>query len=445
MSHMLKLAFLAACIIALGAAYLYAGEKTMKNLLEYDASKPSGGWERWSPRGEVALDLSETSNGGGTLIVKGSGLDYGISGWQRTVTDFTPGEALAVHAEVTCRGMINPPRSLWIRVYWSGNLPGGTAPDIIRIKQVAQGSYVFDDRVVVPKGAVSANVRLIYRWEPAGEAVWKNISMTPAGPEKTHRKVRISTVYWRSTERTTVDNNLEHFLAMVDKAATDKPDIVVLGEGIMVVGVGFSHMDAVTEKIPGGRFFKKFAEKAKQYKCYICYGTYERDGRYIFNTAVLIGPDGQLAGKYRKAHLPIEEDVVGLAPGDSIDVIDTPIGKIGMAICIESEFPEVVRTLTLKGAEIVLIPIWGGNENTMQVRARENGIYVVTSSFDMKCIIVDPRGNILAETGKGLGNGVATAVCDLDDRTKSPYTGNWRSYMKRMRWPELYEKISETP
>ncbi|MCD6406159.1 MAG: hypothetical protein J7M19_10065, partial [Planctomycetes bacterium] len=63
---------------------------------------------------------------------------------------------------------------------------------------------------------------------------------------------------------------------------------------------------------------------------------------------------------------------------------------------------------------------------------------------DMKCIIVDPRGNILAETGKGLGNGVATAVCDLDDRTKSPYTGDWRSYMKRMRWPELFAAISET-
>ncbi|MCD6404698.1 MAG: carbon-nitrogen hydrolase family protein, partial [Planctomycetes bacterium] len=419
MSRTLTIALLVACIVVLGAGYLDAGEKTMNNLLEYDGSKPSGGWEKWSPREEVALTLSEKSDDGGTLIVEGNGLDYGISGWQRSITDFKPGDALAVHAEVTCRGMVSPLRSLWIRIYWLGRLPEGTAPDVIRLEKAAEGLYVFDDRVIVPEGAVSANVRLIYRWEPAGEAAWKNISMTPAGPEKTHRKVRISTVYWRSTERTTVDNNLEHFLAMVDKAAADKPDIVVLGEGVMVVGVGFGDMDAVSEEIPGGRFFNKFAEKAKQYKCCISYGTYERDGRYIFNTAVLIGPDGKLAGKYRKAHLPIEEDIAGLAPGDSIDVFDTPLGKIGMAICIESRFPEVVRTLTLKGAEIVLIPIWGGREKTIQVRARENGVYVVTSSFDMKCIIVDPRGNILAETGKGLGNGVATAVCDLDDRTKS--------------------------
>jgi predicted amidohydrolase len=231
---------------------------------------------------------------------------------------------------------------------------------------------------------------------------------------------------------------------MIDKAAEEKPDIILVGEGAMVVGVGFGDMEAISEELPGGKFFKGFAEKAKEHGCYICYGTYEREGRYIFNTAVLINPQGELVGKYRKSHLPIEEDAAGLAPGDSIDVFDTPIGRIGMVICIESAFPEIMRTVALKGAEIILVPIWGGDEDTIRVRAKENGVYVATSSFDMKCMVVNPHGEVLAETFKDLGTGVATAQCDLDDRTKQPWTGNWRSYMKRMRWPELFGEITET-
>ena len=441
MSAKFQIAALIIILLAYPAA-AQSQEAPMRDLLAYDQLSASGGWERWFPRQEVAPSFVESADGGGTLVVEGAGVEYCIGGWQRTVSDLKPGEALQLRAEVECSGVANPPRSLWIRIYWQGDLPEGTAPDVPRLAAAGENLYVFDDRIEVPTGAESALVRLIYRWDGDGRAVWRNISMKPAGPEKPHRVVRISTLYWRPKEKATLESNFNHWLELIDVAAADKPDLILISEGAMIVGVGFKDMDALSEELPGGRFFKGFAAKAKEHSLYVCYGTYEREGRYIYNTAVLVGPDGKLIGKYRKSHLPIEEDIAGLAPGNSIDVFETPIGRIGMNICIESAFPEVMRATALKGAEIVLLPIWGGDEQTVQIRAKENGVYVVTAAYDMKSMIVDPRGNILAETGKGLGNGIATAECDLDDRTKEPWMGNWRSYMMRMRWEELYDEIT---
>ncbi len=429
--------------LAVAFSNCHAQEVAMKNLLGYDASKTSGGWERWFPREGVAPELGESAEGGGTLSVSGAGIRYSIGGWQRKITDFKPGDEFIVRAEVEGRELANPLGNLWIRIYWSGDLPMGTAPDVVKLHKTGEGKYVFEDRVRVPDGAQSAIVRLIYRWEPEGTAIWKNISLKPAGPEKPHRKVRISTIYWRPTGPTTVQNNFENWLRMIDKAAEEKPDLILVGEGAMVVGVGFGDMDAVSEELPGGKFFTAFAEKAKKHGCHVCYGTYERDGKFVFNTAVLINPQGEIAGKYRKVHLPIEEDVAGLAPGNSFNVFETALGRIGMVICFDTTFTESVHCVALKGAEIVLVPIWGGDEEMVRVRAKEDGVYVVTSSFDMKCMIVDPHGKVLAATFKDLGTGVATADCDLDDRAKEPWTGDFRSYKNRMRRPDAYGVIGE--
>ncbi len=418
-------------------------EAVMKeNLLAYDASQPAGGWQRWFPRPEIAPQFGESAKGGGVLSISGGGIRYSIGGWQREVRGFTPGDEFVIRAQVECTGMADPLGNLWVRVYWRGDLPMGTAPDVIRLARTGEGRYLFEDRVAVPKGAESALVRLICRWEPAGRAVWRDISMTAAPPEKAHRIVRISTLYWRPMGPTSAQNNFENWLRMVDRAAAGRPDIILIGEGAMAVGVGFADIDAVSEELPRGRYFAGFAEKARKYRCYICYGTYEREGGFVFNTAVLIGPEGEIAGKHRKVHLPLEEDIAGLAPGDTFRVFHTPLGRIGMAICFETSFAESVRCLALKGAEIVLVPIWGGDEETVRVRAKENGVHLATSSFDLKCMIIDPHGKVLDATFKGLGTGVATADCDLDDRTKESWTGDFRSYMHRMRRPDSYGVIT---
>jgi len=82
---------------------------------------------------------------------------------------------------------------------------------------------------------------------------------------------------------------------------------------------------------------------AKQHGLYIVAGLIERDRHQLFNVAVLIGPDGKVAGKYRKVCLPGGEYDKGMSAGDDYRVFDTRLDRIGMMICYDGFFPEVAR------------------------------------------------------------------------------------------------------
>ncbi|MFX0076743.1 MAG: nitrilase-related carbon-nitrogen hydrolase [Candidatus Hermodarchaeota archaeon] len=104
-----------------------------------------------------------------------------------------------------------------------------------------------------------------------------------------------------------------------------------------------------------------------------------------YNVSHMFYPDGRIV-KHRKTHLFPLEAQMGVKPGDSLEVFDTEFGKVGIAICYEMEFPEVARTLTLKGAEIIFCPSYTVGEhgfwrvrNCCEARAIENQIYVVHS------------------------------------------------------------------
>jgi len=79
------------------------------------------------------------------------------------------------------------------------------------------------------------------------------------------------------------------------------------------------------------------------------------DGR-VFNEAHLFDPEGHLAGRQRKIHLlPMEHDW-GLSPGVDLEVFDTPLGRIGMPVCMDATYYETFRALALLGADIVAVP-----------------------------------------------------------------------------------------
>jgi predicted amidohydrolase len=72
---------------------------------------------------------------------------------------------------------------------------------------------------------------------------------------------------------------------------------------------------------------------------------------------VLIGPDGTVAGKYRKASLPRDEIAKGCAAGSEYLVFQTQFGKLGMMVCYDGFFPEVARALSNRGAEVIAWPV----------------------------------------------------------------------------------------
>lgn len=156
--------------------------------------------------------------------------------------------------------------------------------------------------------------------------------------------------------------------------------------------------DLVSE-LPGA-MTEPFQEVARELGIVLCVGTYERgpERGVIYNASVLINTDGALLGVYRKTHPFCTEAVSGggwVTPGDTVTVCDTAIGRIGMIICFDGDYPELARIQAVQGAEIICRPsallrsadIW---ELTSRARAYDNHVFVIGANATG----IDPAGVI---------------------------------------------------
>ena len=114
-------------------------------------------------------------------------------------------------------------------------------------------------------------------------------------PAPAARRVKISTVYRRPSK---TKDPVGDFLATVAAKVPADSDLILLPEGITVVGTGKGYADVV-ETIPGPTP-ERLAKLARDRKAYVAAGLYEREGRVLYNTSVLLGRQGQLVGRYRK-------------------------------------------------------------------------------------------------------------------------------------------------
>jgi predicted amidohydrolase len=110
-----------------------------------------------------------------------------------------------------------------------------------------------------------------------------------------------------------------------------------------------------------------------------------------------------------------------------------------MLICHDASFPEAARELALKGAELILMPIWGGREALVRARAIENGIYLATSGYDYPSEIISPTGEVLAAVPVGKP-GVAVAEIDLSQRFRQDWIGDWNDTYQRQQRPAAYRR-----
>ncbi len=112
---------------------------------------------------------------------------------------------------------------------------------------------------------------------------------------------------------------------------------------------------AHSEPVPGGRSVDMFTRIAAERDVYIVGNVVEQANGRLFDTAVLVGPDGYI-GRYRKTHLWNTEKL-WFTPGDEgFSVFDTRIGRIGLLVCWDIWFPETARIVTQLGADIICIP-----------------------------------------------------------------------------------------
>jgi len=405
-------------------------------------------WTEESPRKEISPEFEQTKD---ELILRAPEKE-GIHGWFQSKIPVEGGSLVRFSVERLAKNIDYPRRSCAVRIEWQGEKgkavtsphpvnpvyfgkgEGSAKPDYPRDRSTDSDGWVkVEDEFKVPDDAVTAVVQLHLRWAPGGELRWRNFRLEPID-QLTSRKVTLAAVHLNLPgSGRTVAENRELFQPLIEEAAGKNADLVVLPELLTCKGVTHDYA-SVAEPVPGPTT-EYFGALAKKHDCYIVVGLPERSGHLVYNVAALMGPDGKLVGKYRKVTLPREEIQRGISPGKDYPVFQTRFGKVGMMICYDVFFPEVARELAMNGAEVIALPIWGGNPRLAAARCAENGIYLVSSTYTdhnhqwMKSAIWNREGDRLVE-GKEWGT-VVTSTVDLNERTYWYGLGDFQSRIAR--------------
>jgi 5-aminopentanamidase len=255
--------------------------------------------------------------------------------------------------------------------------------------------------------------------------------------------------------------NLEACLSRLEGAAAAGCELVVLPECAMSGYMFGSEEEAArfAESIPGPSV--EALERACALLGLHCVaGLLERDGSRLRNSAVLVGTEG-LVGRYRKTHLPFLGVDRFVSPGDEPpEVFETPLGRIGIEICYDLRFPELTRTLALRGAEVVVHPTnWPAAVRPLadfltRARAAENRVYLLTANrvgreggveFFGKSQVVDPSGTRLVEVGEDREELVVAEIDPAEAREKDRaiVPGEYELHLFGDRRPELYGALVE--
>ena len=223
-----------------------------------------------------------------------------------------------------------------------------------------------------------------------------------------------------------VDNkkkNIHQAVKMINKAAK-RADLVILPE-MFNCPYDVDKFPEYAEESNNSPTLIEVSEAAKNADIYLSAGSIpEKEGKHIYNSSFFINPQGKVMGSFRKLHL-FDIDVPGeinfqesktLTAGDQLTVIETDLGKIGICICYDLRFPELLRLMTLQGAQLIVVPgafnlttgpvHW---KSLIRARAIDNQVYVAAASPARDrtasyvayghSIIVNPWGTVLSKAG----------------------------------------------
>jgi predicted amidohydrolase len=250
--------------------------------------------------------------------------------------------------------------------------------------------------------------------------------------------------------------NLATAAESLREAADAGVDLVVFPE-CALTGYLFESLEegmAVAETFPGA-LTTSLAQLAREHGLHLIAGLLERSGDVLYNSAVLVGPEGHI-GTYRKTHtLCLGIDRFATQGDIPYTVYDLPFGRIGILICYDLRFPEAARTLALAGAQLIVLPTnWPQSSTIMpevfaRSRAAENRVYLAAADrvgsergewFLGRSVIVSPTGDILREAGS---THPEMLLADLDlseaDQKKVVYLpGQHEMDLLADRRPDLY-------
>jgi beta-ureidopropionase len=212
---------------------------------------------------------------------------------------------------------------------------------------------------------------------------------------------RIATVCLSGQFKPTVADNVEHVLGLVDTALREKTDLICLPEAFSDVGVAAP--PAETAEALDGPTVAACARKAREGGCYIVCPIHTLEEGAVYNSAIVLDRRGEVAGVYHKLcpvttspdYTILEE---GITAGQALPVLDLDFGRIGIQICFDIGFPENWQALAEQGVRLVLWPSAYDGGFPLRVYAYQHHYYVVSSTRSGRSRIIDPCGEILAET-----------------------------------------------
>jgi predicted amidohydrolase len=256
--------------------------------------------------------------------------------------------------------------------------------------------------------------------------------------------------------------NLDTALALIDQAAANGARLVALPEVWTYLGPDEGNREHA-EPIPGPTI-DRLAERARRHGIYLhCGSVYEsRPGEpKVFNTTVVLDPDGDIIGTYSKIHMfdvvldgvaSYQESATN-APGDEIVTVEVDGITVGLAICYDLRFPELFRILALRGAEVIVLPAaftmtTGKDHWEVLIRARaiENSLYMVApaqvGTYDGqhwcygRSMIVDPWGTVIGVAPDQETVVTATVDRSLLQKVRRQVPSLANRMPDRYRWPD---------
>jgi predicted amidohydrolase len=211
-----------------------------------------------------------------------------------------------------------------------------------------------------------------------------------------------------------IESNLRLIKNMLKNSNT--PEILVLPE-LALTGYSFKDYKeaySFSEEV-GGDITKNLVNLADEHKTTIALGFLERDGKNLYNSSLLLGAEGVI-GVYRKIHLFYREKEIFMVGDMGFPVFTINGVKVGLLVCFDWIYPEAMRTLALKGADLILhsanliLPYY---QDAARTRAIENRVFIVLANrtgvekrqgneleFTGCSEVVNPRGEVILKVGR---------------------------------------------
>ena len=253
------------------------------------------------------------------------------------------------------------------------------------------------------------------------------------------------------------ESNIVKGLKNIDKAAEMGAELAVFAE------LAFTrfypqyrankNLSELAEPVPGPTT-KRFMDKAKEHNMVIVINLFEIEKGHTYDSSPVIDSDGSLLGTTRMVHIADYECFYEKSyyeeGNHGAQVYNTAVGKVGVAICYDRHYPEFMRALGIKGAEVVVIPQagtigeWpeGLYEAELQVASFHNGYFCALTNrvgkedqmeFAGESVITNPEGRVIAQSPSGIDD-ILIHSLDLSEVEKS----NARTMFFRDRRPDIY-------